>query len=128
MRKAVLAIALSLHAFPSSASFSQSAAYPRFYVGDIMTGSVKPGQLVETSGHFWVFQSRAFLNADPISARYPLNIDVAGLPRAVRENYESECAADYNGRTSGCSAVVRGKVVQLDGHKAVAAKEIEITK
>ena len=89
---------------------AQPGEYKKVYSGDILPGYVPEGQLVETDGYLWVTSTGVLLNVDPISARWPLFVDVAGVPPDMLAKVKAACTSERPSLTAGCRAVVRGRV------------------
>jgi hypothetical protein len=95
------------------AARAQPSEYKKVYSGDILPGYVSDGELIETDGYLWVSSTGVFLNVDPISARLPLFVDVGGVPLDMFAKVRMACTSESPSLTSGCRAVVRGRVGKL---------------
>jgi hypothetical protein len=92
---------------------AQPVEHKKVYSGDILPGYVPEGQLIETEGFLWVSSRGVQLNVDPVSARAPLIVDVAGVPPDMLAKVKATCATEQPSLTSGCRAVVRGRVGKI---------------
>jgi hypothetical protein len=92
---------------------AQIVEYKKVYSGDILPGYVPEGQLIETEGYLWVSSNGVFFNVAALSARWPLIIDVTEVPADMLAKVKSGCASERPSFTSGCQAVVRGRVGKI---------------
>jgi hypothetical protein len=92
---------------------AQPVEYKKVYSGDILPGYVPDGQLIETEGFLWVSSRGVQFNVDPVSARAPLIVDVAGVPPDMLAKVKAACTTERPSLTSGCRTVVRGRVSKI---------------
>jgi hypothetical protein len=95
--------------WPSMAR-AQTSQHRKVASGDIVSGQVPDGQIVETEGYLWVSGTGVFLNVAATSDQPPLFVDVVGVPLDMLAKVKAACLAERPSPTAGCQAVVRGRV------------------
>ena len=99
--------------------------YRPVYCGDVLAGYVRDGDSVEIEAHAWINDAGMSFNADYISARVPMRIDVANFSDDTIRRLKADCGAKDQ-FLGGCRVILRGQPVHRGDRQVFVGIEVEI--
>jgi hypothetical protein len=121
---AILVTLVTGHGVASEAR-AQSPTYRPINTGDLLGGYIANGEWIETSGHGWFADQGVFFNANQISARVPMRVDVVNVDPETVRRLAAECGSvdQFKG---GCRVTIRGQTGMLGDRQGIFARDIQI--